>query len=214
MDIKKKKLHHVASVWQLAPLIFLWLFLAPANAATILVLGDSLSAGYGIRPDDAWPQLLQRKLQHTPSLSKHLVINASISGETTAGGRHRLPALLDRHRPAVVVLILGANDGLRGLPLAAMKDNLGGMLKQIRQHGARAVLVGMRLPPNYGPYASEFQRAFSDLAARTRTPYVPFLLDRLAQTPEHFQPDGLHPTREAQPVVLDNVWPTLLATLR
>lgn len=213
MLIKIQKKCHVALIRLAARLLFLGLALAGTgvHAATILVLGDSLSAGYGLRQDDAWPSLLQKKL---PAARGHRVVNASISGETTAGGRSRLPALLDRHRPAIVILELGANDGLRGLPLSAMRDNLASMLQLVRRQGARPVLVGMRLPPNYGPYAKDFQQSFADLARQTKTAFVPFLLDRLAQSPDHFQADGLHPTREAQVLVLDNVWPTLQPLLR
>lgn len=218
MKIKNRKSCHVASVRQLGYLICLCLTLAaaPAQAIAILVLGDSLSAGYGIRQNDAWPNLLSGKLQTNPTLAgKNLrVINASISGETTAGGRHRLPALLRQHRPDIVIVELGANDGLRGLPLASMKDNLAGMLAEIKTSGARAILVGMRLPPNYGTYARNFQQTFADIARQTETPYVPFLLQGLSQSPEHFQSDGLHPTREAQSIVLENVWPTLQPLLR
>ena len=181
------------------------------EAATILVLGDSLSAGFGIGQNEAWPNLLQRKLQTDPNFAKkgHRVINASISGETTAGGRQRLGTLLDQHRPDIVIVELGANDGLRGLALAAMKTNLEAILKLNQQKGARSLLIGMRLPPNYGPYADAFAQTFASLAKQTQTPTLPFLLDRLQQSPQHFQADGLHPTREAQSILLDNVWPVL-----
>lgn len=186
------------------------------GAETILVVGDSLSAGYGIRQEEAWPSLLERLLVSDPKFKNKnpRVINASISGETTAGGRNRLAPLLKQHRPDIVILELGANDGLRGLPIAAMQSNLNRMLDQIRSSGARAVLVGMRLPPNYGPFSEAFRQSFIDLAKQTDTPFVPFLLDRLSQTPAHYQTDGLHPTREAQLIVLDNVWPTLQSVLR
>lgn len=201
---------------------FAWLFFffaaasgAASAATTILVVGDSLSAGYGLPQHEAWPTLLERRLKGaSPAGREYRVVNASISGETTAGGRSRLPALLERHRPGIVILELGANDGLRGLPLAAMRDNLADMLKLARRQGAQPILVGMRLPPNYGPYAGEFQQTFADLAKRTQTAFVPYLLDRLTQSPEHFQADGLHPTRAAQGIVLDNVWPTLQSLLR
>ena len=194
-------------------LILCWLALLAtgAHAATILVVGDSLSAGFGIRQEDAWPSLLQKRLHNSRStaIRKHRVINASISGETTAGGRSRLAGLLGQHRPQIVIVELGANDGLRGLSLNTMRDNLTGMLTQIRQTGARAILVGMRLPPNYGAYAIDFGQHFTTIAQQTKTPLVPFLLDRLEQGPTHFLADGLHPTREAQPIILDNIWPAL-----
>lgn len=191
--------------------LLMGLLLPRADAATILVLGDSLSAGFGIGQNEAWPMLLNRKLQSDPSLAGkgHRVINASISGETTAGGRNRLASLLDQHRPAIVIVELGANDGLRGLSLAAMRANLESILALNKTKGARSLLIGMRLPPNYGPYADDFQQSFLTVAKQTQTPLLPFLLERLAQKPEHFQADGLHPTRDAQPALLDNVWPVL-----
>lgn len=216
--MKKQQSRHLASVHLFAWLLFLCSAIASAAtepAHTILIMGDSLSAGYGLPQDDAWPTLLERRLKTTSSAGRNYrVVNASISGETTAGGRSRLPALLDRHHPDIVILELGANDGLRGLPLATMRDNLASMLQLVRNQGARPLLVGMRLPPNYGPYATNFQQAFADLARQTKTAFVPFLLDRLAQSANHFQADGLHPTREAQVLVLDNVWPTLQPLLR
>ena len=186
------------------------------SATTILVLGDSLSAGFGIGQNEAWPKLLEDKLQNEPDLKrkKLRVINASISGETTAGGRNRLPALLSQHRPDIVLIELGANDGLRGLSLPAMRTNLEAMLELSKSKGARTLLIGMRLPPNYGPYADEFHRSFVAIAQKNKMPFLPFLLDRLKQTPEHFQADGLHPTREAQHLLLENVWPHLKPLLQ
>ena len=192
------------------------LAVTPAYGTTILVLGDSLSAGFGIRAEQAWPRLLERRLltdkRYVPR--KIAVVNASISGETTAGGRSRLPTLIERHKPAIVIIELGANDGLRDLSLSAMKDNLNAMLQTVRKAGAATVLIGMRLPPNYGRYADEFNTSFSALAQQAKTPFVPFLLEHLADKPEHFQADRLHPTEEAQTVLLDNVWPTLQALIR
>lgn len=178
-----------------------------AAPATLLVFGDSLSAGYGIQPQEAWPSLLAQRLHKQGADYK--VVNLSISGETTAGGRTRLPAALDQHRPTAVVLALGANDGLRGLAVNQMKDNLRAMIELTRRKGAKLLLVGMRLPPNYGPYAEQFSRAFADLAKETGTPLLPFLLQGIAAETRWFQPDGLHPTREAQAKVLDTVWPAL-----
>jgi len=179
-----------------------------APAATVLVMGDSLSAGYGLRANDAWPAHLQRKLDAMPG--EHKVINASISGETTAGGRSRLPQALKAHRPDVVVIELGANDGLRGLPLTDMQANLEAMIDQSRAAGARIVLVGMQLPPNYGPsYADKFRSVFKTVADTRKTAFAPFLLAGFADRREWFQQDGLHPTAEAQPTILANVWTAL-----
>lgn len=181
-------------------------------AGTVLVFGDSLSAGYGIRQEAAWPSLLQGRLQ-SQGLD-YSVVNASISGETTAGGRSRLEAALARHRPAVLVLALGANDGLRGLPLAVMRDNLQAMVAAARKAKARVLLVGMRLPPNFGPYAEEFHRSFATVARQEKLAYVDFLLEGVADQPGLFQADNLHPLAEAQPRLLDNVWKGLSPLLR
>jgi len=185
--------------------LFLMLTLPGARAAgTILVYGDSLSAGYGIRQEAAWPALLQARLQE--KRLDYSVVNASISGETTAGGRSRLETALARHKPAILVLALGANDGLRGLPLAVMRDNLKAMVVAARREKARVLLVGMRLPPNFGPYADEFHRSFGDVARQEKLAYVDFLLEGVADKPQLFQADNLHPLAEAQPRLLDNVW--------
>lgn len=202
------------SIMRIALLLFALLFsTAPALAArTILVMGDSLSAGYGIRPEQAWPMLLDKRLNE-----KHLdysVANVSISGETTAGGRARLAEALQRHKPAVVVIALGANDGLRGLPLAQMRDNLAAMLDASKAAGARTLLIGMRLPPNYGPYASEFAKSFEDTAKRKKSALLDFLLAPIASNPAYFLADNLHPTAEAQPLILDSVWPGLQPLLK
>ncbi|UCV24520.1 MULTISPECIES: arylesterase [Azonexaceae] len=185
----------------------------PALAAkTILVMGDSLSAGYGIRPDQAWPSLLDKRLAE-----KHLdysVANLSISGETTAGGRSRLAQALITHKPAIVVIALGANDGLRGLPLTQMRDNLNAMVDASRAVGAKVVLTGMRLPPNYGPYATDFFGSFKSVAQAKKAPLVDFLLEPLNTKPQLFQADNLHPLAAAQPLILDHVWPTLAPLLK
>ncbi len=176
------------------------------------MLGDSLSAGYGIRPQQAWPSLLAERLaDERPDYS---VANLSISGETTAGGRSRLTAALAEHRPAVVILALGANDGLRGLPLQQMENNLEAMIAAAKKAGARVLLAGMRLPPNYGPYADQFYRRFGAIAKAEKTAYLPFLLEPLASRPDLFQADGLHPTAAAQPLLLDHVWPALRPLLK
>ena len=183
-----------------------------AAAGTILVFGDSLSAGYGIRQDAAWPSLLQQRLAE--KRVDYSVVNASISGETSAGGRSRIAEALARHRPAIVVIALGANDGLRGLPVPAMKENLAAMIRAVRAARARVVLVGMRLPPNYGPYAGEFHRAYADLARSEKVALAPFLLHGIAAQPRLFQSDTIHPTAEAQPQLLDNVWAALAPLLK
>lgn len=193
--------------------VYLGLLATAAHAGrTILVFGDSLSAGYGIRQDAAWPSLLGQRLAR--EARDYTVVNASISGETTAGGKARLKQALTQHKPAILVLALGANDGLRGLPIVEMRQNLTTMVKQATRRGIRVLLVGMRLPPNYGPYADQFQAAFREVATATHTPLVPFLLDGIGEHAEQFQADGLHPTADAQPRLLDNVWPALLPILK
>mgnify|MGYP001296976177 FL=1 len=195
------------------PILILWLATLPGLAAgaetpTILVLGDSLSAAYGIPAEQGWVNLLQRRLVENGL--PHRVVNASISGDTTSGGLSRLPAALERERPALVVLELGANDGLRGQSLDAMADNLARMIELSQQAGARVALAEMRIPPNYGPaYTQKFQAAFGELATRHEIPLIPFLLDGVAGDRTLIQDDGLHPSAEAQPQILDNVWPVL-----
>ncbi len=173
-------------------------------AKTILVFGDSLSAGYGIRQDAAWPALLAKRLQ--AKQLDYSVVNASISGETTSGGRTRLDAALARHSPDIVIIALGANDGLRGLPVNTLRENLTGMTDAAQKRKARVLIVGQRLPPNYGQYAAQFQQVFSDVSKARKTAQVDFLLDGVATRPELFQADNLHPVAEAQPLLLDNVW--------
>ena len=191
----------------------LLLMAAPAFAGTVLVWGDSLSAGYGLRPTEAWPALLDHRLRE--SKPPHKVVNASISGETTAGGRSRLPAALQAHRPSVVVIELGANDGLRGLPIPAMNANLQAMIDASRQAGARVLLVGMQMPPNYGPdYTARFEKTYQDLARTNKVRLVPFMMAGFADKPDHFQQDGIHPTAEAQPLILDTIWRELKPLLR
>lgn len=186
----------------------------PAWAASkILVWGDSLSAGYGLRPQEAWPVLLEQKI----GMAKlpYEVVNGSISGETTAGGLSRLPAALQTHKPAIVIIELGANDGLRGLPVKAMSANLQGMIDASRQAGAKILLIGMRMPPNYGPsYTSAFEGTYRNLAKANRTRLVPFLMQGFADRPDHFQQDGIHPVAAAQPLIVDTVWQELRPLLR
>lgn len=188
------------------------LFAGTAQAATILVWGDSLSAGYGLRPDQAWPTLLQTRLAREGF--PHRVVNASVSGETSAGGRSRLPAALARYRPDVLILALGANDGLRGLPPEHLADNLGAMIEAAHRAGARVLLAGMQMPPNYGPvYTRRFAQTFASVAQAHKVALLPFLLDGFAERRAFFQPDGLHPTADAQPLILDNVWSRLAPLL-
>lgn len=184
-----------------------------AQAATILVWGDSLSAGYGLRPKEDWPTLLQTRFEREGF--RHTVINASVSGETSAGGRSRLPAALARHKPDLLILELGANDGLRGLQPAVMAENLAAMIAAARSRGAKVLLVGMQMPPNYGPaYTRRFHQTFVDVAKAHKVPLVPFLLDGFSDKRELFQADGIHPTAEAQALIVDTVWKQLLALLK
>jgi len=184
-----------------------------AFAGTVLIWGDSLSAGYGLRPPQAWPALLEQRI--VDARLPHKVVNASISGETTAGGRSRLPAALQTYRPSLVVIELGANDGLRGLPVPAMIANLQAMIDASREAGARVLLIGMRMPPNYGPdYTSRFERAFQELAKTNKLRLVPFMMEGFADKPAYFQRDGIHPIADAQPLILDTVWRELKPLLR
>jgi len=181
---------------------------ASAPDQVILVLGDSLSAGYGIKAEEGWVALLQRRLQEQGY--GYRVVNASVSGETSSGGIQRLPRALQLHKPAVVVLELGANDGLRGLPLATTRANLVRIVETSRRAGAKVLLVGIHMPPNYGPrYNEEFDAMFKEIARQQRIPLLPFLLEGVALDPALMQADGLHPTAPAQPKLLDNVWPVL-----
>jgi acyl-CoA thioesterase-1 len=197
-------------------LLLLVLLAAPLvvlASPTILVFGDSLSAGYGIAVADSWPALLAKRL-----IEKRLpysVANASISGETTAGGLARLPAALQNAQPVVVVIALGANDGLRGLPIAAMRRNLIAMIRAAKTRRAKVLLVGMKLPPNYGPdYARQFDQAFVQAAQDEHVALLPFLLEPIALATDDFQADGLHPTAAAQPKLLDHIWPALRPLLK
>ncbi len=190
------------------------ILLAPAAQAgqTILVFGDSLSAGYGIRQDAAWPALLAKRLQ--AKRLDYSVVNASISGETTSGGRTRIDAALARHSPQVVIVALGANDGLRGLPVAQLRDNLTAIVASAQKSKARVLLVGQRIPPNYGRYAIQFHDTFGEVAKARKTALVDFLLEGVATDAQLFQADNLHPTAEAQPLLLNNVWRGLAPLLK
>jgi acyl-CoA thioesterase-1 len=181
---------------------------AAAEAPAIMVFGDSLSAGYGLPRGKGWVDLLQERLQR--ERYPYRVVNASVSGETTLGGRNRLAAALTQHRPHIVILELGSNDALRGQSLDTMRDNLVAMVRECRAAHAQVLLVGMRIPPNYGPeYTGSFQASFAAVADKTRSPLVDFLLAGFADRRERFQADGIHPDVEAQSFMLDNVWKKL-----
>jgi acyl-CoA thioesterase-1 len=175
---------------------------------TLLVYGDSLSAFYGIEQEQGWVNLLKSKLR-----SEKLpvdVVNGSVSGETTTGGLARLPAMLDSYQPELLILELGGNDGLRGLPLDLMRENLASMIDLAKASGAEVILTGIQIPPNYGPrYTAPFFEIYSALAKQKLLPLVPFLIDGIPQQPELMQNDGIHPRAEAQSMILDNVWPIL-----
>jgi acyl-CoA thioesterase I len=187
--------------------------LATIASPAILIFGDSLSAGHGIALDQSWPALLAKRLED--KRLAYRVINASISGETTAGGRARLTDALDRARPSVVVIALGANDGLRGLPTAQMRQNLVAMIRNAKASKARVLLIGMKLPPNYGPdYARQFEQIFAEVAREEHVALLPFLLAPIALDTGAYQADGLHPTADAQAKLLDHVWTALQALLK
>ena len=187
----------------------------PAASATpkIVVLGDSLSSAYGIEQRQGWVALLQQRLRAEGH--GHEVVNASITGDTTRGGLTRLPATLERERPAVLIIELGGNDGLRGLGLEQTRDNLQEMIAMGRSAGARLLLLGVRLPQNYGrDYGEKFHRIYLDLAGQHGVALVPFFLAGVAETRAMMQPDGIHPGAEAQPRILDNIWPQLVPLLQ
>ena len=184
-----------------------------ASARTILVFGDSLSAAYGIRPEQGWVALLAQRLDS--QAYGYEIVNASVSGETTSGGLERLPRALQLHLPAIVVLELGGNDGLRGLPVSLARENLAEMLRLAQASGARVLLVGIRIPPNYGPrYTHEFASMFPELASQYHLPLVPFLLEKVALNPALMQADGIHPNPQGEPPVLDTLWPYLQPLLK
>jgi acyl-CoA thioesterase I len=184
-----------------------------AAASTILVFGDSLSAAYGIRAEQGWVTLLTQRLQ-IQGYGYH-VVNASVSGETSNGGLERLPRALELHKPVIVILELGANDGLRGLPVSAMRENLAHMVQLAQAAGARVLLVGIRIPPNYGPrYTEEFARVYPELAQQYQLALVPFLLEKVALDPALMQEDGMHPNAAAGPMVLDTLWAYLKPLLK
>jgi acyl-CoA thioesterase-1 len=181
---------------------------AAAQPAVVLVLGDSLSAGYGVPQGKGWVDLLRQKVDAEGYGFK--VVNASISGETTLGGRNRLPALLRTHAPAIVIVELGANDALRGADIARTQDNLQAIVSAAKRAGADVLVLGMRVPPNYGPeYTRRFQAMFVEVAKAQRAALVPFMLEGFAEKRVLFQEDGIHPTLEAQPMILDTIYPKL-----
>jgi acyl-CoA thioesterase-1 len=192
----------------LALLLVLFSGLASAATRPVLVLGDSLSSAHHIAVESGWVRLFETRLQQ--SQHPRPVVNASISGETTSGGLARLPKLLADDKPALVVIELGANDGLRGLPIAQIRDNLVAMIKASQAAGASVALLGIELPLNYGPqYRDGLRAMYRDLASEFNLPLVPFLLDGVALNADLMQDDGLHPKAEGEPKVLDNVWPVL-----
>jgi acyl-CoA thioesterase-1 len=180
---------------------------------SILVFGDSLSAAYGIAQSRGWVALLAERLKREHP--DYIVVNASVSGETSAGGQSRIRKALDAHKPGIVIVELGANDGLRGLAVAEMKKNLAAIIEQANKAGARVLLVGMKLPPNYGPeYTDAFEASFAELAKRHKSALLPFLLEGIAEKPELFQADRIHPTAGAQPLIAERVWKALQPLLK
>jgi acyl-CoA thioesterase-1 len=185
---------------------------ASAAKPVVLIVGDSLSAGYGVAVDSTWVALLQKRL--AAQGYGYRVVNASISGDTTGGARTRLPRALELHKPAVVILELGGNDGLRGLPLRQVRENFEFLIERSQAAGAKVVLVGMRMPPNYGAaYADGFHALYGELAKRYGTPLLGFFLEGVALDEKLMQADGIHPTAAAQPRLLDNLWPVLSQVL-
>jgi acyl-CoA thioesterase-1 len=204
----------LATTFVVAALLALGITSSRASAApVILVLGDSLSAEYGLARGSGWVSLLEDRLK--ANKFDYNVVNASISGETTSGGKTRLPALLTQHKPALVVVELGANDALRGMSLTSTQVNLRAILKANRDANARSLVIGMRIPPNYGQqYTERFFQTFGSTAKEFKAGYVPFLLERVVERPDWFQQDRIHPNAAAQTAMLDTVWPHLLPMLK
>ncbi|MFB4393524.1 MULTISPECIES: arylesterase [unclassified Pseudomonas] len=195
-------------VWWLSAGLALYCLAQSAAAGTLLVVGDSISAGFGLDTRQGWVSLLQKRLQEQGFDDK--VVNASISGDTSAGGQARLPALLAEHKPHLVVLELGGNDGLRGQPPQQLQQNLASMIDRSRAAGAKVVLLGMRLPPNYGVrYTTAFAQVYEQLATQKQVPLVPFFLEGVGGVPELMQADGIHPAQGAQQRLLENAWPAI-----
>jgi len=184
---------------------------APASERVIVVLGDSLTAGLGVAAEEAYPALLERRLRRAGFAYR--VVNAGVSGDTSAGGLRRLDWVL-RSRPEIVIVALGANDGLRGVPIATLRDNLTAIVTKLQASGARVLLAGMRLPPNYGAYAEAFAETYREVARRTSAAFVPFLLEGVGGAPALNQADGIHPNVAGQRVVAERVWPSLQPLLR
>lgn len=194
--------------WLLGGCLSLMLLAQQAMAGTLLVVGDSISAALGLETSQGWVSLLEKRLAEKGYQQR--VVNASISGDTSAGGLARLPALLAEYKPELVIIELGGNDGLRGQPPAQLQQNLAGMIDSARGQGATVLLLGMRLPPNYGArYTTAFANVYSALAAEKQVPLVPFFLEGVGGVPDMMQSDGIHPQAKAQPRLLDNLWPTL-----
>ena len=195
-------------VWFLSAGLALMCMAQNAAAGTVLIVGDSISAGFGLDTRSGWVSLLEQRLKHEGFDDK--VVNASISGDTSAGGRARLPALLAEHKPELVILELGGNDGLRGMLPTQLQQNLASMIDSSRASGAKVLLLGMQLPPNYGArYTQAFAEVFTKVADEKKIPLVPFFLDGVGGHPDLMQGDGLHPAAAAQDKLLENVWPTL-----
>lgn len=184
-----------------------------AAKPVILIFGDSLSAGYGLAQQQGWVTLLEKKIDS--ERYQYTVTNASISGETTSGGLSRFASTLAKTKPEIVVLELGANDGLRGLPIKNMTENLKSMIQQSKKSGAKVLLLGMKIPPNYGPqYTQSFSDTYTQLSKQEQIPFVPFMLENVAGLRELVQDDGLHPNRKGQPIILENIWPSLKPLLK
>ena len=195
-------------IWFLSAGLALMCMAQNAAAGTVLIVGDSISAGFGLDTRKGWVALLEQRLKQEGFDDK--VVNASISGDTSAGGLARLPAALAAHKPDVVVIELGGNDGLRGQPPTQLKQNLASMIQQSQDSGAKVLLLGMQIPPNYGKrYVDAFAKVFGDVAEEKKVPLVPFFLEGVGGHPELMQADGLHPAVAAQDKLLENVWPTL-----
>jgi acyl-CoA thioesterase-1 len=187
--------------------------LTASAGGAILIYGDSLSAAYGLSQDAGWPSLLQARLKQ--KAMDYTVLNASISGETTSGGAARIAEALKAHQPKVIIVALGANDGLRGLALGQMRANLAKIVRASQKAKSRVLLVGMRLPPNYGEtYTRPFAQVYVDLAREYKTALAPFMLEGIAEQRELFQSDNMHPTAQAQPIILDNIWTALAPLLK
>ncbi|WP_176476335.1 arylesterase [Pseudomonas indica] len=194
--------------WWVRGALLLSLWSLGTAADTLLVVGDSISAALGLETSQGWVRKLDERLRERGF--EHRVINASVSGDTSAGGLARLPALLAEHRPGLVIIELGGNDGLRGMPPGQLQQNLAAMIERVQATGARAVLLGMRLPPNYGArYTKAFSQVYVDLAEEKQVPLVPFFLEGVGGVEGMMQPDGIHPSVAAQSRLLENVWPTL-----